>query len=372
MKTTRKQLIESGIELFSSKAFDEVSISEVCKTAELSNGIFYKYFENKEEFYKELLKEAIDRIEAYLLNIEGETIKERLKDFIKKNLNLTKKEFKLIKIYRDGQYKFLEFEKEIKLVYNKALEKIYERKISIYEHFFIMSPIRFINIYYISRELEPDIDFLVKVLLYGFLHKTKKDISSLDEGMFYLRVPFNSSNMKCKILNVSTEMLSTQKYSSITVNDITERVGIAAGTFYLYFKNKDNLLKSSINRIKKQVLYFLKDCYNPEETPLDNHIKFLYLLFEYYKDSSFKYKLIREIEMIDNLLYQRCLDNEVELYLDTLENLNCNYERRRVIAIILLGIAHYMGIECFYLKSFSDRKEFLENIKYFLQNGIEN
>ena len=96
------------------------------------------------------------------------------------------------------------------------------------------------------------------------------------------------------------------------------------------------------------------------------------MLFEYYKDSSFKYKLIREIEMIDNLLYQRCLDNEVELYLDTLENLNCNYERRRVIAIILLGIAHYMGIECFYLKSFSDRKEFLENIKYFLQNGIEN
>lgn len=66
------------------------------------NGIFYKYFENKEEFYKEFLKEVIDRIEVYLLNIEGEIIKECLKDFIKKNLNLIKKEFKFIKIYRDG------------------------------------------------------------------------------------------------------------------------------------------------------------------------------------------------------------------------------------------------------------------------------
>lgn len=52
MKTTRKQLIESGIELFSSKAFDEVSISEVCKTAELSNGIFYKYFKTKKNSIK--------------------------------------------------------------------------------------------------------------------------------------------------------------------------------------------------------------------------------------------------------------------------------------------------------------------------------
>lgn len=372
MKTTREQLIESGIKLFSSKAFEEVSISEICKTAELSNGIFYKYFENKEVFYKELLKEAITRIEAYLLNIEGDTIKERLKDLIQKNLYLTKKEFKLIKIYRDGQYKFLEYEKEIKLVYNKALEKVYKRKISPYEHFFIMSPIRFINIYYTSRELTVDIDFLARVLLYGFLHKSKNDILSLDEGMFYLRIPFNSSNMKCKILNVSTEMLSTQKYSSITINEITEKVGIAAGTFYLYFTNKESLLKTSINRIKKQVLYFLKDCYKPEETPLDNHIKFLYLLFEYYKDSNFKYELIREIEMIDNALYQKCLNNEVEFYLDTLEELNCNYERKRIIAVILLGIAHYMGIECFYLKSFSNRQEFLENIKYFLQNGMEN
>lgn len=47
----------------------------------------------------------------------------------------------------------------------------------------------------------------------------------------------------------------------------------------------------------------MKDCYNFEEIFLDNYIKFLYLLFEYYKDLSFKYKFIREIEMIDNLLY---------------------------------------------------------------------
>lgn len=101
----------------------------------------------------------------------------------------------------------MEFEKEIKLVYNKVLEKIYERKILIYEYFFIMLFIRFINIYYILRELELDIDFLVKVFLYGFLYKIKKDIFLLDEGMFYLRVFFNLFNMKCKILNVLIEML---------------------------------------------------------------------------------------------------------------------------------------------------------------------
>lgn len=371
MISTREKIINSSIELFSSKPFEEVSVSEICRNANVSNGIIYKYFKTKEDIYKFLLSETVLRIDSYLSNIEGETVEERLKDYIQKNISLTKKEMKLIKIYRDGQYKFLEYEKKLKKVYNKGLESVYKRKLKIYEQFFILSTIRHINIYYTTKNLEPDIDFLVRSILYGFLYKTNRDVSTLYEGMFYLRVPFNSSNIKCKILNVGTEILTTQEYSSIKVNDITSKVGISAGSFYLYFKNKDSFFRELILRIRKQIMFFLKDNFNLKSSTLDNHIMFMYLLFEYFKDSYFKYKLIREMELIDNDIYEKFMDEDVEFYLETLTDLNYNFAKRRILAVMLLGISHYMGIEFFYTKAFKDRDLFLNEIKKLIQNGVE-
>lgn len=358
--------------MFSSKPFEEVSVSEICRNASISNGIIYKYFKTKEEIYKYLLSEIILRIDSYLSKIQGETVEERLKDFIKKNIDLTKKEIKLIKIYRDGQYKFLEYEKKLKKVYNKSLESVYKRKLKMIEKFFILSTIRHINIYYNAKNIDLDIEFLTRALLYGFLYKTNREVSTLYEGMFYLRVPFNSSNIKCKILNVGTEILTNQEYSSIKITDITNKVGISSGSFYLYFKNKDSFFRELILRIRRQIMFFLKDNFNLKSSTLDNHIMFMYLLFEYYKDSYFKYKLIREMELIDSKIYEKFMDEDVEFYLETLIDLNYNYEKRRIIAVMLLGISHYMGIEFFYTKEFKDRDLFLSDIKKLIQNGLES
>lgn len=368
---TREKIINSAIDLFSAMPFEEVSIAKISQNANLSNGIIYKYFKSKEILYNFLLSEILLRIDSYLSEIAGNSIEERLKSFILKNLELTKKEFKLIKIYRDGQYKFLEYEKMLKKIYIKYLEKVYNRKLKIFERFFILSTIRHINIYYTKKNIQPDIDFIVRALLYGFLYKSSKDISDLHNGMFYLRIPFNSSNIKCKILNAGTDILTEKEYSSIKITDITKKVGISVGTFYLYFKNKEIFLKDVVLRIRKQVSFFLKDNYNTNYSSLDNHITFLYLLFEYYKNSYLKYKLLREIELIDNEIYEKSMDTDIEFYFETLNNLNYNFEKKILISVMLLGISHYMGIEFFYTKEFKDRDLFLNNIKYLLQNGVE-
>lgn len=370
--TTKEKIINSSIELFSSMPFEDVSIAQISKNANVSNGIIYKYFNTKEEIYKFLLSEIILRIDSYLSDTNGKDIPERLKNFILKNLELTKKEFKLIKIYRNGQYKFLEYEKMLKKIYVKHLEKIYNRKLKIFERFFILSTIRHINIYYTKKNIEPNLDFLVHSLRYGFLYKSNENKDFLNNGMFYLRIPFNSSNVKCKILNAGTDILTEQEYSSIKIQDITKKVGISVGTFYLYFKNKESFLKALVLRIRKQISFFLKDNYSVNYTALDNHIMFLYLFFEYYKDSYYKYKLLREIELIDNEIYETSMDKDIDFYLETLNDLDYDFEKKKLIAVMLLGISHYMGIEFFYTKEFKDKDLFLDEIKNLIQNGVEN
>lgn len=371
-KEKKKKIIDSAIQLFSQKHYEAVSIVEICRNAEVSNGIFYTYFKDKTDLFCFLLQETSTRINEYFQYIEGSSIFERLVSFIKINLSLTKEEFPLIKVYREGQYKFLEYEKNLKLVYHQALEKVYQRPLNKYEHFFLMSGIRYINIFYTSKNLTVDIPFLAKTLMYGLSEPLKITISDLDDSSFYLRVPFNSSNIRCSFLNSGLEILKTTSFSSFRIQDLVEKVNLSTGTFYNYFTDKEDFLKIILFRTRKQVFHFLKDNYRPEQTTLDNYLTFLYLLFEYYKDSPFKYSLMRDLELIYPKIYSQFVEEDIHFYIkNLLGDFFLNFQRKLLLAVLLLGYCHYMGIDFFYTNNFSNRNKFLETLLLYLQNGIE-
>lgn len=368
--STKDKIIEAAIDLFATQTYEEVSVAQICKNAGVSNGIIYTYFKNKSELFQYLLEEVITRIEHYFEDIQGDTIRERLESYININLNLTKKEFKLIKIYRAGQYKFIDYEKKIKIIYNNGLEKVFGRKMDKYENFFILSGIRFINVFYVENNLECDVKFLVKILLYGFLGDFKISIKSFNEMSFFLRVPFNSSSIKCQLLEKGTEIFMTKDFYDVKVLDITKSASISSGGFYNYFENKDEFFNEIMIRFKKQLFHFLRDNYKKNFLPNENHVMFLYLMLEYFKDSYYKDKLVREMEFVVPDLYFSFLEKDFKFYIETLDDLNYSFERKKVIASVLLGIAHYMRIEFFYTKNITNKEEFLEKMAYYFKNGI--
>src|SRR3954464_6222832 len=54
----RAQLLALGLELFSQRAYDAISIDEIALAAGLSNGLLYHYFPTKREFYSAAIREA--------------------------------------------------------------------------------------------------------------------------------------------------------------------------------------------------------------------------------------------------------------------------------------------------------------------------
>jgi AcrR family transcriptional regulator len=54
----RAQLLELGIRLFSTHAYDDISIDDVADAAGISKGLLYHYFQGKREFYVEVIREA--------------------------------------------------------------------------------------------------------------------------------------------------------------------------------------------------------------------------------------------------------------------------------------------------------------------------
>jgi AcrR family transcriptional regulator len=60
----REQLVRLGVEMFSERPFDEVSIDDIAAEARISKGLLYHYFPSKRDFYVEVVRYSAAEMEA--------------------------------------------------------------------------------------------------------------------------------------------------------------------------------------------------------------------------------------------------------------------------------------------------------------------
>ncbi len=85
VKRTNKQLIESLMKLLNEKSFDEISISEICDTAEVHRATFYKHFNDKTEFLNFCVMQLLSDVDftPVLSYPSPENVKESCMSFVK-------------------------------------------------------------------------------------------------------------------------------------------------------------------------------------------------------------------------------------------------------------------------------------------------
>lgn len=66
-----------------------------------------------------------------------------------------------------------------------------------------------------------------------------------------MRVIKAHEERKNEILNVAEKLFTTKGYEKTTVNDILREIGIAKGTFYYYFKSKEEVLDAIVSGYKE-------------------------------------------------------------------------------------------------------------------------
>lgn len=64
-----------------------------------------------------------------------------------------------------------------------------------------------------------------------------------------MRIVKEHNERRSEILNVAERLFTQKGYDKCTVNDILKEVGIAKGTFYYYFKSKEEILDAIVMRV---------------------------------------------------------------------------------------------------------------------------
>jgi len=82
-----------------------------------------------------------------------------------------------------------------------------------------------------------------------------------------VRITKEYHERKNELLNVAQELFFTKGYVQTSVDAIIKKVGVSKGTFYYYFKSKDDLMNKLVNRMTNQILIEVEKI--TERTDLD-------------------------------------------------------------------------------------------------------
>ncbi len=69
-----------------------------------------------------------------------------------------------------------------------------------------------------------------------------------------MRVVKEAAERRNEILDVAERLFCTQGYDNTSTNDILAEIGIARGTLYYHFKNKEDILDAMIDRILDDII----------------------------------------------------------------------------------------------------------------------
>ena len=114
-----------------------------------------------------------------------------------------------------------------------------------------------------------------------------------------------------EILDCAEHLFISKSYESTTVNTILRELNIAKGTFYYYFKSKEEVMDAVIMRIINDELQYAKQILVKKD--MSAFDKLISILFNKPKSNNNKDAMVDTLHVADNaLMKQRALQRTIE------------------------------------------------------------
>ncbi|WP_438490895.1 TetR/AcrR family transcriptional regulator [Paenibacillus sp. IHBB 3054] len=125
-----------------------------------------------------------------------------------------------------------------------------------------------------------------------------------------MRISKEPEERRNEILDTAELLFFTQGYSRTTINDILQRIGIAKGTFYYYFKSKEEVMDAVVMRFIDAGVEAAKEIASDHR--LSVHEKLLRIIMAQKPDSEGKEQLIEQFHQAENAqLHQKSLTETI-------------------------------------------------------------
>ncbi|MEF3353040.1 TetR/AcrR family transcriptional regulator [Paenibacillus sp. GYB006] len=125
-----------------------------------------------------------------------------------------------------------------------------------------------------------------------------------------MRISKAPEDRRNEILDTAEQLFFTKGYSKTTVNDMLQAIGIAKGTFYYYFKSKEEVMDAVVMRFIETGVVAAKKIATDKE--LTVHEKLLQIIMAQKPNTPSKRQMIEEFHEPDNAqIHQKSLTETI-------------------------------------------------------------
>lgn len=375
---TAERLVAAAVGLFSRKWYGTVSVAEICRAAGLSNGLFYRYYEDKEALFKIILGRVLEQVRAALEQVRGDTPRARLRAYAAAIISFSEAHPDLVSVFREGQYRHFEYERRLVAIYSRTLGSVLGREIGLAEYLFALGGLRFCAV---SRGLNGtpvDLQSVHGILEQGLFRGLAVAPAKVFGGTATpLPVPLEEG-VRERLLRSGRRLFGEKGYFETNVHEVTGGAQLSVGAFYTYFDSKEAFYGELIAQVGHDARAFISgNMATPGTEPLnalEYELRGLWLWLVYLSIDRHCYSLIREAEFV--------LPARVRDYYGAFAK---GYRRRpprlRVTSAApeldegtaieyLMGIAHYFGMEATFEHAPVNARALVEAIGGYLSRGL--
>ncbi len=368
--STRERLKATSLDLFSRCWYETVSVAEICRDSGVSNGIFYHYYQNKEEIFREILDEYLVMLGQDLRSVDGDTVEGRLESFLSVVSSSIREDWKHVSVFREGQYRFPEYERRLRDIYVDAASRVYGRDINEAEYVFVAGGVRFATI----RSLHGGVSLKLSVLKDAVYNGIFTERLEQPDKLFpteIVELESDEDGSRNRLIGSGIELFGRRGYYNVNVYEVARNAGFSVGTFYLYFKTKEEFLAEIVGLIGRRTRHFITINLDPALNRLEQELRGLFLFLKHFSAHPEYYSIVREAEFVVSREVNEYYNGFERGYLRDLPQTRQNsQEAKRIIANALLGVSHYTGIEVLYSRNISDYYQVILQLGRYLYEGL--
>lgn len=176
------------------------------------------------------------------------------------------------------------------------------------------------------------------------------------------------------LLQAAEEIFGRRGFSTASVGEITHRAGVATGTFYVHFRNKESVFLEVVEELGVRLESFVTERAASHGQRLSRQRAVLKAFLEFVKVNPHVYRMVRQSDAVDETVYRAYYQRIARAYMHGLSGSMAQGEMSRfepeVLAYILMGVAHFVGMRFVEWESEPQQDEILEEVVAFVEAGL--
>jgi AcrR family transcriptional regulator len=178
-----------------------------------------------------------------------------------------------------------------------------------------------------------------------------------------------------KLLRAAEVIFGEKGYERASIADITRKSGVALGTFYVYFPDKQSIFVEVVDELGERLRRLIAESVSGLSDRLEVEREGLRAFFEFAREHPNLYRVVRQAEFVDEECYRRYYDRFAKGYVRGLTQAMEAGQIRRMdpeaLAYCLMGIGDFLGMRWVIWEEDPGLERVLDAAMDLIQSGLD-